>query len=181
MEKQKSCHIFRNAFVFMESGDVVTDLYRVFKDEISYLLDNKYVLYMDKLYDIIDYDESKFYTYFASVLKKVNLPLSDSTVENLDDYINGFNGMNKSLELRSTLLILRLLQNEVNKLVFDIVEKNTQHEIDKKHGIFVYINGYFECEDRMYESVQSFLNKCYDIVYTNAKLNYGGFSYGKKY
>ncbi len=181
MDKQKSCYIFRNAFIFMESGKLSDDLYRVLKDEISYMLDAKYILYMDKIYDTIDIDEGKFYAYIASVIKKVNIPLADSSVVDLDDYISAFNGMVKSTELSATLLILRLLQSEISRLVYHILSSNSEQGITKKYGIFAYINSYFEGDNAMYDSVEQFLNKCYDIVFDNAKLNYGGFSYGKKY
>ncbi len=177
----KNYHVFRNMFVFMESGKLHDDLYAVIKDELAYVLDNKYSIYMDKIFDVIGSEEGKFYTYFASVLKKVSLPLGDGTVENLDDYVKGFDGMPRSGELKATLLILTLIQQEITRLCYDIISVNTEARVSKKLGIFAYINEYLKDPKRSYVSIESFLNKCYNIVYDNAKLHFGGLVYGKKY
>lgn len=181
-------YIYKNAFMFMESGELSVDLYRAIKDEISYMVEAKYKVYMDKLCDATDIKDNQFYSDFVEVLHKVEIILMNSKVTNLKKYIGEYFETAKLLQEKPSVMTktvmtsLGLFDSLINKLVYSIMVKVNNKEIKADKGVYSVLNTYFGDNDyKIYVGMQDFLEECYGTIYDATRINYGGFVYGKKY
>lgn len=189
MEEKTEKHIFKNSVMFMESGNLRNDLYRAFKDELMYLLETKYRVYLDEYCLTYDRNLSAFYKVISWALQKLVFIMQDSTLTNLRSYVDDYNRTPIQLIDQSTkkqmapvLTILREFDIILSKLVFDIMIECNENNIQTRYGVFSIINQYFEkCKEREYSSVDDVLEKCYGVVYETIRLSYGGTANGKKF
>ena len=181
-------YIFKNAFVFVESGNLKNDLYRAFKDEIGYMLENKHKIYFQELCEKYSKDE-EYYKDLTDLMYRLKVVMQDSDVTSLKDYLEDYKfqvkigaiGKTEQEKLKFTILTLRKFDEELDKFAYDIIQKVQDYGIEKKYGVYYIIQEFFKLKDKkLFSNFQEFLDKIYSILFETLKLKYGEKKYGKK-
>lgn len=181
---------FRNDTSFIESGNLRKDLYTAIKQEVGYFILDKYKVYMDKMCETFEDKLSSFYGDIASILLKLKQSLLDEKISDLSNYVEylrkDFNPRlySESSARNTSIMIMCLDKIDIllNRLVYDIINKQEINKLSTSRGIFVLINQYFEKADNpIFESFGEFVDNCYGIVYENVRITRKDMIYGKKY
>lgn len=181
-------YIYKNAFVFNETGELHADLYCAIKDEIGYMVDAKYKVYMDKLCMTTDVEASEFYSTYVDILHKVDVIMMNSKITDLNDYVQSYQSTAKllkeniSMATKTIMTTLKLFDSDIQSLVIAIMTKVNLNEIKTDRGVYSVLSQYFSTDEyRTYKGMQDFLDQCYGTLYDATQINYGGKVYGKKY
>lgn len=181
-------YIFKNAFVFVESGNLKNDLYRALKDEIGYMLEVKHKVYFDELCEKYSKEE-EYYKDLTDLLYRLKNVMLDSDTTSLKDYLEDYKfqvkiGAIKKLEedkLKFSILTLRKFDEELDKFAYDIIGKVQDNNLETKYGVYHLIKNYFKLNDKkLYGRFEEFLDNIYGIIFETLKLKYGEKKYGKK-
>lgn len=186
--EEKNNYIFKNAFVFVESGNLKSDLYRAMKDEIGYMLEKKY----DQYFKTICEDSSKnneYYKDLVDLLSKLKGVMLDSEITSIKEYFEDYKfqvkvGIYKPEDEKKMFYAfdaLRKFDDTITNFAYEIMEKAHNLNFEKKYGVFHIIKQYFNMKDgKKYNSFQEFLDYIYSLVFETLKLKYGDKEYGKK-
>jgi len=181
-------YIFKNAFVFVESGNLKNDLYRAFKDEIGYMLEAKHKVYFDELCEKYSKDE-EYYKDLTDLLNRLKNVMQDADTTSLKDYLEEFKfqikigaiGKLEEEKMKFSILTLRKFDEELDKFAYDVMGKTQEYGLEQKYGVYHLIKNYFKLDcGKMYKSFDEFLAQIYSIVFETLKLKYGEKKYGKK-
>lgn len=186
--EEKNNYIFKNSFVFVESGNLKSDLYRAMKDEIGYMLEKKH----DQYFKTICEDPSKnidYYKDLVDLLAKLKSVMLDSDITSIKEYFEDYKfqvkvGIYKQEDEKKMFYAfdaLRKFDDVITKFAYEIMEKAYNLNFEKKYGVFHIMKQYFNMkENKMYNSFQEFLDYIYSLVFETLKLKYGDKEYGKK-
>lgn len=181
-------YIFKNAFVFVESGNLKNDLYRAFKDEIGYFLEAKHKVYFKELCEKFSKDE-QYYKDLTDLLYRLKNVMQDSDTTSLKDYLEEYKfqvkigaiGKAEESKMQFSILTLRKFDEELDKFAYDVIERAQDKGLETKYGVYHLLKDYFKLEDKkLYNKFEDFLDNIYSIVFETLKLKYGEKKYGKK-
>ena len=185
---EKKDYIFKNAFVFVESGNLKNDLYRAFKDEIGYMLEEKYKIYFKELCEKYSKDEA-YYKDLTDLLDRLKKVMQDTDTTSLKDYLEDYKfqikigaiGKIEEEKMKFSIQCIRKFDEELDKFAYNVMEIAENHEIERKYGVYYILREYFKLkENKLYETFEEFLDKIYSIVFETLKIKYGEKKYGKK-
>lgn len=184
--KTQSEYVFKNSFVFMETGNLKVDICRAMKDEIGYMCENKHKLYLKEFCEM--QTNNMFYGDVADMLNRLKNILLDSSVNSLKEYFEyykfqvniGLINESEQEKMKLPLLCLRQFDDIINDLAYDIVAATVEHNFVTKYGVFAVITQYFEkVANKKHVSIIAFLDTVYAIIFETIKIKYGGTN-GKK-
>lgn len=179
-------YVFKNSFVFMESGNLKVDLCRAMKDEIGYMCEKKHALYFNEYCEMKK--DNQFYGDFAEILNRLKNILLDPTINSLKEYFEYFKfqvnigliSKQEEEQMKLPLICLRQFDDLITNLAYDIVASTHKHGFITRYGVFSVIRQYFETdENKNYGNFYDFLDKIYSIIFQTIKLKYGDTN-GKK-
>ncbi len=173
-------YVFKNSFVFMESGNLKMDLCRAMKDEIGYMCERKHAIYFNEYCEM--QEDNQFYGDVADILNKIKNVMLDPTITSLKEYFEyykfqvniGLISKKEEKNMSLPLICLRQFDDHITNLAYDIVASTHKNDFVTKYGVFSIIRQYFEIEEnKKYTNFYEFLDKIYSIIFQTIKLKYG--------
>ncbi len=176
---------------YTETGNLQKDLYQIIKLELGYYFDSLYEESIDAFAMATTVSEMNYLENESQIIRRVKIPLKDSKISNLQEYISdkrstikdGFLSPKDRNHLSTAIDILDKCNKNILQLVFNICEEIKEGILKKSNNdCYQLIDLYFSKKlNKNFANFAEYIDSCQEYLTKSINLVYGGHNYGKKH